>query len=252
MPGGRDLLPDDIVDRLANPDDDLGLGSTSPTAGWADTGPKPAAASGNVKTNSSPRFLATLAGAIAFSFGLVAAVMAFDTDASGPTFTAAEGIGAFALFYLTAQAAERFVEVILPHFEWLPGFGKATKEVIRDQKVAAALTSAADATASGKTAEEEAAEAQAQVDQLRANRAAVVFGITAALGMAGCGYLEADFLTAVGVDFGTSPGMWQEAFMMGVTGLVVGGGAKSLHDTITTISKSSEKKSTPLETGGQT
>lgn len=123
----------------------------------------------------------------------------------------------------------------------------------RDQKVAAALNAfGAAAAADGTTPEKEAAEAQAEVEQLRANRTAIVFGVTAALGMAMCGYLEADFLTAVGVNFGQSPGTWDEAFMMAITGLIIGGGAKGLHDTITSISKSSDKKSTPPETGGQT
>ena len=38
--------------------------------------------------------------------------------------------------------------------------------------------------------------------------------------------------------------------MLAVTGLIVGGGSKALHDTIANISKSSEKKDTPAETGG--
>jgi hypothetical protein len=253
-PGGRNLLQDDVVERLADPDDDLGL-EPKPGIGAETQEPKPCAASEDEDKNSSPTLLATLAAAIAFVIGLVVAVMAFDTDNSGPTYTAAEGIGAFALFYLAAQAAERLVELVLPHFEWVPRFGKASKEVARDKKVAAALdptTPRAAVAPDTKTPEEEAAEAQAELDQLRANRTAVVFGVTAAIGMAACGYLEADFLTAVGVDFGMAPDMWEELFIMAVTGLVVGGGAKGLHDTITNISKSSDNKSTPQETGGQT
>jgi len=253
-PGGRNLLQDDVVERLADPDDDLGLEPKPGIGAETSEEPKPCAASEGEDKNSSPTLLATLAAAIAFVIGLVVAVMAFDTDSSGPTYTAAEGIGAFALFYLAAQAAERLVELVLPRFEWVPGFGKASKEVARDKKVAAALdpTPRAAVAPGTKAPEEEAAEAQAELDQLRANRAAVVVGVTAAIGMATCGYLEADFLTAVGVDFGKAPDMWEELFMMAVAGLVVGGGAKGLHDTITTISKSSDNKSTPQETGGQT
>ncbi|RHW24156.1 hypothetical protein D0Z08_25900 [Nocardioides immobilis] len=116
-------------------------------------------------------------------------------------------------------------------------------EIKRDQKVAAATTA---------TTAKEAANAQAEIDQLRANRAAVVFGLTAALGMALCGYLEADFLTTAGVDFGTQFETREQILMMAITGLVTGGGAKGLHDAISNISKSSTKKSTPPETGGQT
>lgn len=253
-PGGRNLLPDNVVERLADPGDDLGLAPKPGVGREAGGEPKPAGASQDADKNSSPKFLATLAATIAFVIGLVVAVMAFDTDGSGPTYAAAEGIGAFALFYLAAQAAERLVELVLPHFEVVPGFGKAAREVARDNKVAAALDPSPRAAVAvdAKTLEEEAAEAQAEVDQLRANRTAVVFGVTAAIGMAMCGYLEADFLAAVGVDFGQDPGKREEAFMMAVTGLMVGGGAKGLHDTITNISKSSDQKSTPPETGGQT
>jgi hypothetical protein len=180
-------------------------------------------------------------------------VRAFGTD-EGPTYKAAEGIGAFALFYIAAQAAERLVELVLPSFEWVPGFGTAKKKVIVDQKIAAAYDPAV--TGNGtKTPEQEAADAQADVDQARANRAVVVFGLTAALGMWACGYLEADFLTAVGVTLSipagsTFPDTTQQVFAMAVTGLIVGGGSKGLHDLITNISKSKTNNDTPPETGG--
>src|SRR5690348_1242115 len=57
-----------------------------------------ATASTDTRTNSSPELGATLAAIAIFVAGLAVAVWQFDT-AAGPTFTAAEGIGAFALFY---------------------------------------------------------------------------------------------------------------------------------------------------------
>jgi hypothetical protein len=287
--GRHQLLQEEVLDNLVrvapsgtgggNGDarDHAGDGAGSGAKPTTDDGtgqqPKQAAASSDQKTNSTPHALATLAAAIAFLIGLWLAVRAFATPDSGPSYRAADGIGAFALFYIVAQAAERGVELFLPYFEWVPGFGKARKTIERDQKVAVAsdlalrtdrvrklatdakLAAEEDAAgpspATPKTPEVEAADAQAVVDQLRANRTAVVFGLTAGLGMWLCGYLEADFLSSVGVTFAAEPGTGQQVLMMAVTGLIVGGGAKGIHDTMTNISKSSDSKSTPAETGGQ-
>ncbi len=237
-PEGVNLLHDDLVERLQG----------IPEGDEETPKPKPAAASTEEGKNSSPSFPATIVAAGVFVIGLLAAVAVFGTPDSGPTFKAAEGIGAFALFYIAAQASERFVELFLPAFEGIPGFGKAKKEIKRDKAVAAALQPE---NSPDGAAEQEAADAQAEVDQLRANRTAVVFGLTAALGMVLCGYLEADFLTAVGVTFASPPKGWDQILMMAATGLIVGGGSKALHDTITGISTTSEKKKTPPETGGQ-
>ena len=73
----------------------------------------------------------------------------------------------------------------------------------RDRKVVATMTGIPDAkekdeAEKAKDVELQAANAQAEVDQGRANRTALVFGCTAAIGILLCGYLEADFLTAVG------------------------------------------------------
>lgn len=222
-------------------------------SGQPDVAPPVAAASEDTKKNSSPDGWAGAAATTTFLVGLVVAVLLFGTPASGPTYTPVVGIGAFALFYVAAQSAERLVEMILPAIGALvPALDKPVKEAVRDQKVAAAHGLTATPADGDQTPEQAAANAQADVDQARANRAAVTFGLTAAVGMALCGYFEADFLTALGVTFGESPGLADEILMMAVTGLVVGGGAKGLHETITLISKSSEKKSTPPETGGET
>jgi hypothetical protein len=180
---------------------------------------------------------------VVFVVALAVAVDWFGTTA-GPTFTAAEGLGAFALFYVVAQAAERLVELAMPVVDLVPGLDKKKKSEARDEKVATASigASATDADA--------AAKAQADVDQVRSNRAVVMFALTAGLGMLACGYLEADFLTAVGVSFGSSTD--SEWFRMAVTGLVVGGGSTKLHGLISNMSKSSAQKEDPPASGGST
>ena len=213
-----------------------------------------AAASDDIKKNSSPQIAATAIGAGIFVLGLAVAFLLFKVD-GGPTFKAAEGIGAFALFYVAAQSAERLAELFVPAFEKIPGVNKVALEHVRDSKVAAALSGENPDNPTANAAKS-AADAQAAVDQARANRTVVVFGITAALGMMLCGYLDANFLSAVGVTFPHADGSSIPTdpsilLAMAVTGLVVGGGSKGLHDLIGNISKSSSSKDTPPETGGQ-
>lgn len=245
-PGGRDLLQPEVAARILDPDDALGL----PAAAEEGDGGS-AAASSTATQNSTPQLASTVAAVVLFAIGAVVGVLAFGTDEDGPTFVAAAGIGAFALFYVVAQSAERLAELLIPSFEWLPGLKKDEKVADLERKVAAALNS----PAGSGDADQQAADAQAAVDQARANRTAVVFGFTAAVGMALCGYLEADFLTAVGVSFGdadgaTAPSTTDQAIAMVVTGLIVGGGSKGLHDLISNVSKASSSKDTPKETGG--
>ncbi|WP_344043787.1 hypothetical protein [Nocardioides panacihumi] len=200
---------------------------------------------------------ATLALAYFVPALLIAAILLGDDG--GPSYVAAQGIGAFALFYVVAQAAERFVEMTMPLSEKAvakaSGKPKGERVQARDAAVVDAVmaveTSASDA---GEHAANAAA-TQADVDQARTDRTLITFGATGALGMLLCGYLGADFLSSVGVDFtpgnDTSPGLVARLVMMAVTGLIVGAGSKQLHDTISTISKSSDAKSTPSETGGK-
>ncbi len=215
--------------------------------GDSDKTSTPAAASKSDAGTASPSVNSTLVSTAVFAIAaVVAAWLLFGTPKFGPTYKPVAGIGAFALFYIAAQAAERLVEMALPYFDGKAG-GKSEKVAKRDTMLAQAIANDSDADAAAG-----AADAQAAVDQLRANRTALAFGCTAAIGMLLCGYLEADFLTAVGVNFG-HPGhvdFWNRLLMMAVTGLIVGGGSKALHDTISNISKSSGGKDTPPETGG--
>jgi hypothetical protein len=185
----------------------------------------------------------TLVAAGIFVLALILAVwLLFRTEEFGPSpYTPVPGIGAFALFYIVAQAAERAVEFVMPALGTMSRLDKHGKAFRRD-----VMTAKANMGEEGK--DQAAANAQAEVDQAVANRRLVSFALTAALGMALCSYLEADFLTAVGVTFGD--GTPEELVQVGVTGLVVGGGSVGLHDLIGNITKSSKAKDDPVETGG--
>jgi hypothetical protein len=102
--------------------------------------------------------------------------------------------------------------------------------------------------APGETTAGTAATAQATLDKVTANRSTVSFGLAAGIGMALCGYLHANFLSAVGV---TAPStLGATAIAIVVTGVAVGGGSKQLHDLITNMSKTADAKGSPAETGG--
>jgi hypothetical protein len=234
-----------------------GAGGGGGGASGAQSGATAAAASGS--SAALPSLHAAIIALVFFVIALVAATALLGDD-GGPTFTAAEGIGAFALFYVVAQAAERLVEMTMPVAEkavsLFNGTPKSKRVEERDLAVVDVVNAVDGSGAAGAQDEAEtAAQKQADVDKARADRTLISFGATAALGMLLCAYLAADFLTSVGVDFtpgaGDAPGSGTRLVMMAVTGLVVGAGSKQLHDTISNISKSSEQKSTPAETGGQ-
>lgn len=186
----------------------------------------------------------TLVGAGVFLVALIGAVPFLFRTASGPTYTPAAGIAAFALFYIVAQAAERAMEFLMPLLGKLfSSMEKASKAAHRDVMRAAAEDPGQPTTA------QDAAKARATVDQTLANRRIVGFAVTAALGMLLCSYLEADFLTAVGVKFDSDP-WWAQVVQVAVTGLVVGGGSVGVHDLIGNITKSSKAKDDPAQTGG--
>jgi hypothetical protein len=186
----------------------------------------------------------TLVGAGVFVVALIVAVPFLFRTASGPTYTPAAGIGGFALFYIVAQAAERAVEFLMPLL------GKLFAPMDKPSKAANRDAVRADAEDPEQpTTAQDAAKAQAAVDQAVANRRIVGFAVTAAFGMLLCSYLEADFLTAVGVNFDSDP-WWAQVMQVAVTGLVVGGGSVGLHDLIGNITKSSKAKDDPAKTGG--
>jgi hypothetical protein len=250
----------EIAPAVPAADDDETAGEDE-TAGKGGGGMKRVAASDGKDANASPGLWATGIAILLFVIGLFAAVQVFDTPSSGPTYTPTEGVGIFALFYVVAQAVERSVEMAMPLLEKLPGFNKSRKQVELDQFVETFYANAAPGRAvngrskaaaqAAENAAKHAANKQAEIDQLRANRTMIMFGLTAGLGMSLCGYLEADFLTTVGARFGDNPNVGQQTLMMAVTGLIVGGGSKQLHDLITNVSKAKDRKATPAETGGQ-
>ncbi len=247
LDAAKDWVPEQLGGK-ADGDPAPGREPTGGTGAGGAGGPAPATAAATA--SALPTVVWGAISFLAFVATLFASLLWFqDGDPDSPVFVPPEGLAVFALFYVVAQAAERLVALVLGAIRWLPGLDKPAVLATRDHAVAVADVGAREPDSLSLA--QQAAAAQAKVDQVRNNRAAVAFGLTAAIAMLVCGYVDADFLSAVGVDFGDSWSTPDKLLAMAVTGLVVGGGSKQLNDLIGTISKKNAEKSTPAQTGGK-
>jgi hypothetical protein len=155
----------------------------------------------------------------------------------------ATGVGSFSLIYIMAQAIER----ILVPFSWFGGGflggcgvtpGTPSKKGLKKDRQAAILQVArasASATADDEELSKKSAETKHSLDQYKANLTGSSFGAAAALAMVVSGYTGAFLLKTVGLNTAG----WLDVL---VTGLVIAGGTKPLHDLISNISSSSQNK----------
>jgi hypothetical protein len=89
------------------------------------------------------------------------------------------------------------------------------------------------------TLEEDVANKERCVDQIRANLTVLIFGTSALLAMIISGYMKAGLLRTVGE---SGIPAWVD---IAVTGLIVGAGTKPLHDLTSNISASKVEKQKP-------
>jgi hypothetical protein len=141
------------------------------------------------------------------------------------------GISVFAVLYVFAQAIERLTELaslVVPNVgRTRSSFGtdRVAKQMaigIRDSRLARAL-SAPDAQAVS-----DAARAQGDLDRILLNRTVLGWTFTSALAMVGAGLLGLRIIDTISSTSGPAPA-WVDLI---VTGLVIGGGTKPLHDLI--------------------
>lgn len=241
-----------LLVRAGNPTDNLEIASQETVA----------AASSKASTTLAPERPVAVAAVAVFGSGLaLSAWLSVATTSGGPRIGALAGIGAFAIFYVAAQAAERLAELTSPLYLRGRYLDKKHAGHERDTKSAAASKAQGGQPVAAPVSqnnppppspEQQAADAQATVDQVTTNRRIVFFAVTAFIGMMLCGYVHADFLGAVGVATpdGSTPTQLAIVISLGVTGLIVGGGSDGLHGLITNLSKSSDQKNTPPATGG--
>jgi hypothetical protein len=150
--------------------------------------------------------------------------------------TLKDGVNPFALFYILAQALERLFELLTLAWPSIGSAKTAERTVVtkhealkeRDHKLAAALNSPSPDTAASAAAE--AAAAQAAVDQARLNRSLLGWTINSSLAMVGTGWLGLGLIAAI-----TEKSTLHPVLDMLITGLVIGGGTKPLHDLISRL-----------------
>ncbi len=196
-----------------------GTGGTVPHQPGAAPGPAPemAAAAGSPPANG----WAVLSGLGLTGLGAVGA-WNIGTMVQPTVFQVGNQMSAFAALFVFAAAVERVLE---PFTRWLPG--RAAQE--RYEKALADM----DNGVPGATAA--AAQFKAMVDQARATRAILLWGMAtflATLLSAGAGFYLLRLISASPTWNGVST--WIDAL---VTGLVVGSGTKPLHDIVTRLQR---------------
>jgi len=133
-----------------------------------------------------------------------------------------DSMSLFAVFYIVAQAMERFVEPISELS--LAGFGGSRKDKERQRDKAMV-----DEDAGG------AADAQAEANQIKANTKVAIWGIASFCSMLVSGAMGLYLLETIGVK---GVPEWLNIL---ITGLAVGGGTKPLHELIKLIEKKSDE-----------
>jgi hypothetical protein len=159
-------------------------------------------------------------------------------------FTVPAGVGVFAVFYAVTQGLERLLEPI-------SALVYKTNNAVTDRNRTLAQALSTSPTGNRQTAIQEAAAAQATLDQRRADRAVIFWAVATVLAMAVSAALGLYLLHAVGLPEGSWRGgpfsaqglrRWVDLL---VTGLAVGGGTKPLHDLISNLQASKEAKKDP-------
>lgn len=148
-----------------------------------------------------------------------------------------QDLGAFALFYVAAQAVERLLEPFSK-------IGTAKATLVSNLQLAAAAFANADDDDNKLAMGQAAAKAQAALNAERANRTVYLWAMATILGMIACGWLRLYFLHAVGIV--AAP---RSAEIL-ATGLIIGAGTKPLHDLIARLEKAKNQSTDPAETGG--
>ena len=144
-------------------------------------------------------------------------------DSKASAVTLKPDVGVFALLYIAAQAIERLLEPLVS----LDPF-KLRFEQVRN--AAAAAAGASDAAAVTK--------AQAELNRWKSNRSVVIWSLASVAGMIFSATFGV-FIIAMVVATPEGQAAPDRALDIAITGLVIGGGTKPLHDLITRVQASS-------------
>jgi len=180
------------------------------------------------------------------AFLVVGALIGIALDDGTREYTPPDGVTIFALVYIVAQAIERALEP-LSHFFGVTNKSEnapsgATQTVITKSQA----VKARDKAMQLDDREEAAAKAawwQEIADQIRRNTA-TLWAVASMIGMIFSGWLGLLLLHAVKAP--NAP-RWLDII---ITGVIIGGGTKPLHDLISNIQAAKEKKQNPKEASG--
>jgi len=157
-------------------------------------------------------------------------------------FTPVEGVGAFAVFYVAAQALERTFELLRMIFpaatSGLKGETKAELSSKAKLSRAAALMALPDSTNPqvARQKAQEAADDKAKEDKAEATTSRIAWGVNSFLAALLSGWLGLYLLDYIGLTDTPIP------LDIAVTSLVIGGGTKPLHDLIKNLEKAKQEK----------
>jgi hypothetical protein len=158
-----------------------------------------------------------------------------------PAVDVLDTIGFLALFFVMAQAIERFMEPISELDLKFAGSARKNKDNETERNVKAATDSNDEAVRQENATA--AANTEAESNQIAANTKVLIWGLASFVAMLVSGATRVYFLEVIG--FENIPTYLNVL----ITGLVLGGGTKPLHDLIKLIEKKSENASGDTESG---
>jgi len=174
--------------------------------------------------------------AVIVGLGLAAAgglgAMTVNTWMDQPVFQVQGEMSVFAALFVFAAAVERILE---PFTRWMPG----RREQERYEKAVADMENGVPGATNA------VAHAKASVDQARASRGVLMWGLATGLAtvLSAFGGFYLLRLINASPDTWSAVPQWIDAL---VTGLVVGSGTKPLHDVINNVQKRSNSTMTPI------
>jgi hypothetical protein len=182
---------------------------------------------------------------LAVGFVVVGAIVGIALDDGKRVYTPPDGVSIFALFYIAAQAIERFLEPFSHFFGATQPSGSkpntATQSLVT-KSVAVKERDKALALADPHQAAAQAAWWQEMLDQIRQNTA-TLWAVASMIGMILSGWLGLLLLHAVKAPHAP------RGLDIIITGLVIGAGTKPLHDLIGNIQATKNDKQDASSTG---
>jgi hypothetical protein len=202
---------------------------------------KPAAGTPGGLSSTSPSLLSLL---FAYALVAVAAFVAVKwAEESDVVIKAAEGFASFAVLYIVVQAVERLVQPFT-YFLGKADEKKEAEKALTDAKKEHVRAVLEENSVGAVTAAEKAAEKEAALEGIQANRAVLFWALATAIALVVCGRLGLGLIQSVAEVTGSEGSeipAWFRNWDVVITGLAIGAGTKPLHDLISFIQSKKEE-----------